>query len=152
MFKNIAIFIKKSFPNCNSNIACTNKFSNLQNLSFKNFAIYRSGQLRKEYDKEKGVYNKEKKAMIKRIQQEFWEEQTKVENLWLLDFLKTQKEKKRKDDAKLRSSIIKNSMVCYNNIVIIIKINIINRNQKSNTNKNLLQNKNFGENKILKSY
>lgn len=115
MFKNISIF-KKSF--LNSNISANPQLFNLQKLSTKNFAIYRSGLLRKDYEKEKAVYNKEKKELMKKIQQEFWEEQTKVENEWLLNFLKVQKEKKRRDDAKLRSSIIKNSMICYSHIVI----------------------------------
>ena len=115
MFKNISIF-KKSF--LNSNISANPQLFNLQKLSAKKFAINRSGLLRKDYEKEKAVYNKEKKQLMKKIQQEFWEEQTKVENEWLLNFLKIQKEKKKRDDAKLRSSIIKNSMICYSHIVI----------------------------------
>lgn len=117
MFKNISIFVKKSASNSYS-ISSTAQFLNLHKHTSKNFSIYRSGRLRKEYEKEKAVYNKEKKQMMKKIQQEFWEEQTKVENEWLLNFLKTQKEKKKKDDAKLRSSIIRNSMTCYLNIVL----------------------------------
>jgi hypothetical protein len=69
------------------------------------------------YEKERAIYKKEKKAMLKQHTQDFWEEQTKVENEWLQDFMKTQKDKKRKDDAKLRSSIIRNSFICYQNIV-----------------------------------
>jgi hypothetical protein len=116
MFKNISIF-RKSF--LNSNISHNPQLFNLRKLPAKNFAIYRSGLLRKDYEKEKAVYNKEKKELMKKIQQEFWEEQTKIENEWILNFLKTQKEKKKRDEAKLKSSIIKNSMICYNNIVII---------------------------------
>jgi hypothetical protein len=117
MFKNISIFKKT-----NSQLISTYPSLNLQTFNFqkslvKNFAINRSGMLRKEYEKEKAIYNKEKKVLMKKIQKEFWEEQTKVENDWILNFIKSQKEKKRRDEAKLRSSIIKNSMVCYENIV-----------------------------------
>jgi len=115
MFKNISIF-KKSF--LNSNVSANSQLFNMQKLSTKKFAIYRSGLLRKDYEKEKAIYNKEKKELMKKTQQEFWEEQTKVENEWLLNFLKIQKEKKKRDDAKLRSSIIKNSMICYSHIVL----------------------------------
>jgi hypothetical protein len=85
----------------------------------KNFGMYRGNRgLTKEYERERGEYNRAKKEMLKQHTKDFWEEQTRVENEWLEDYIKTQKEKKIRDDAKLRNSIITNSYICYENIVI----------------------------------
>ena len=58
----------------------------------------------------------------KKHQKEFWEEQTKVENKYIEEFMTIQKQKKIKDDALIRSRIIRNSMICYNNIVSLLKL------------------------------
>src|SRR5690242_8701199 len=94
---------------------------NITNIYTKSFGMYRGNPaLSVPYEKERAVYKKEKKEMLKQHTKDFWEEQTKVENLWLQDFMKTQSDKKKKDDAKLRTSIIKNSFKCYQNIVNLI--------------------------------
>jgi hypothetical protein len=83
-----------------------------------NFGMYRSNrELVKDFERERGEYNRAKKEMLKKHTQDFWEEQTKVENEWLENFTKLHKEKKFRDEAKLRNTIIKNSFVCYQNIV-----------------------------------
>jgi predicted acetyltransferase len=88
--------------------------------------MYRGNRgLTKEYERERGEYNRAKKEMLKQHTKDFWEEQTRVENEWLEDFIKTQKEKKIRDDAKLRNSIIMNSFICYENIVNCLILLII---------------------------
>jgi hypothetical protein len=84
------------------------------------FGIYRANrELSKEYEREKSEYKKATKEMRKQHTQDFWEQQTKVENEWIENFLKVQKEKKFRDDAKLRNTVIKNSFQCYENIVCL---------------------------------
>ena len=96
----------------------TNKSNILISYPMMDFGMYRSNrELSKEYEKEKGEYNRAKKDMLKKHTQDFWEDQTKVENEWLENFQKLHKEKKKRDDAKLRNTIIKNSFACYQNIV-----------------------------------
>jgi hypothetical protein len=84
----------------------------------KEFGAYRDNvAITKEYQKEKSQYKNLRKQMNKQHINDFWTEQTKVENDWLEDFFKIQSEKKRKDDAKLRNTIIKNSYAIYSSIV-----------------------------------
>jgi len=97
-----------------------------------NFGMYRSNrELSKDFERERGEYNRAKKEMLKKHTQDFWEDQTKVENEWLENFTKLHKEKKFRDEAKLRNTIIKNSFACYQNIVsklyslLFFKINLI---------------------------
>lgn len=83
-----------------------------------NFGMYRGNrELSKDFERERGEYNRAKKEMLKKHTQDFWEDQTKVENEWLENFTKLHKEKKFRDEAKLRNTIIKNSFACYQNIV-----------------------------------
>jgi hypothetical protein len=71
--------------------------------------MYRSNrELSKDFERERGEYNRAKKEMLKKHTQDFWEDQTKVENEWLENFTKLHKEKKFRDEAKLRNTIIKN--------------------------------------------
>jgi hypothetical protein len=73
-------------------------------------------------ERERGEYNRAKKDMLKKHTQDFWEDQTRVENEWLENFTKLHKEKKFRDEAKLRNTIIRNSFACYQNIVRKIHI------------------------------
>ncbi len=95
------------------------KNQNIQKIIHKSFGTGRGGQLTKAYEVEKSQYKKLKNEYIKKHQKDFWEEQTKVENERIEEFLKVQGEKKKRDDAKLRSSIIINSKRCYESIVKI---------------------------------
>lgn len=104
-----------------------NFFSKNQNIQFiiqKAFGYTgRGNKLTKIYEKEVATYKKTKNEYIKRHQQEFWEEQTRIENQRIEEFMTIQKEKKRRDDDKLRTSIILNSKRCYDSIVnFILKI------------------------------
>jgi hypothetical protein len=108
MFK--SLISKNSYLNNNYKINIFLKIS-------MNFSSGRGSQLTKNYEKELGEYKKLKKNYIKRHQKEFWEEQTKVENNTIEEFYSIQKEKKKNDDAKLRTSIIINSHRCYENMV-----------------------------------
>jgi hypothetical protein len=103
---------------CKFNFKLQSKNLSFITMPFESFGVYRGNrELSKEYEKEKGEYNRAKKVMLKQHTQDFWEEQTRVENEWVENFLKIQKDKKFRDDAKLRNTIIKNSFQCYQNIV-----------------------------------
>jgi hypothetical protein len=96
------------------------KIKNLNvNYFFKNYTkkVIRPNPLTVDYDIEKAEFDKNMKEYRKKHQKEFWEEQTKIENKYIEEFLETQKKKKIKDDAKERSRIINHSYVCYQNIV-----------------------------------
>jgi len=80
----------------------------------------RGNHLTRAFELERGAFKKAKNDYIKKHQRSFWEEQTKVENDRIEEFLNVQKEKKRRDDAKLRSAIIINSKRCYESMVIHI--------------------------------
>jgi hypothetical protein len=97
-------------------------FVNNIKLSNKNFSYNKRTNLTVEYEIEKAEYEQKMKEYRQRHKQEFWEEQSRIENKWIEEFMKTQKEKKKRDDAKLRTTIIRNSMACYNNIVKLILI------------------------------
>lgn len=113
MLKNI-LGIQNGFKLSQVNLSKTNFISN----SIKAFGAYRSNPaLSVPYEREKAEYKKARKEMNKKHIQDFWEEQTKVENEWLNEFMKEQKEKKRRDDAKMRTKLIKNAFKCYQNIV-----------------------------------
>lgn len=86
-------------------------------FSLKNFGGYRSNRLNHQYELEKGVYNKQKKETLKKHTQDFWEEQTKVENEWIQEFQRVQKEKKIRDENKYRTSFIRQSYMTYISIV-----------------------------------
>lgn len=95
------------------------KNQNIQLIVQKSFgATGRGNQLTKAFELERGAYKKAKNEYIKKHQRDFWEEQTKVENDRIEEFMKVQQEKKKRDDAKLRSSIIINSKRCYDSMVI----------------------------------
>lgn len=105
------------------NIFCKNQ-SLFQTLE-KSFGTGRGSQITKAYEQEKGEYKKMKNEYIKKHQKDFWEEQTRIENERIEEFMSIQKEKKHRDDAKLRSSIIINSKRCYDSIVIKSNIKFI---------------------------
>lgn len=106
MFKNL--FSKNSYIN-----------HIIKGNSNKFFSSGRGSQLTKNYEKEIGEYNKLKKNYLKKHREDFWEEQTKVENNTIDEFYSVQKQKKKNDDAKLRTSVIINSYRCYENMVQI---------------------------------
>ena len=89
------------------------------------------------------------KETRKNIQKVYWETQTKIENEWLEGHNKSVCEKKYRDDARNRNSIIRNSFVCYENIVKII--NLLSK-KKLITSKISEQSKNNGNMRIWKYY
>lgn len=94
------------------------KSQNIQLIIKKSFGTTgRGNQLTRAFELERAAYKKTKNEYIKKHQREFWEEQTKVENNRIEEFMKIQQEKKKRDDAKLRSSIIINSKRCYDSMV-----------------------------------
>jgi hypothetical protein len=88
------------------------------------FSTRRRTNLTDQYEIEREEYEKKMKEYRQRHREEFWAAQSEIENKWIEEFLKTQKEKKVRDDAKLRSTIIRNSMACYNNIVRIDSLSL----------------------------
>ena len=97
------------------------KNQNIQLILQKSYGTTgRGNQLTRAFELERGSYKKAKNEYIKKHQRDFWEEQTKIENQRIEEFMVVQSEKKKRDDAKLRSSIIINSKRCYDSIVKII--------------------------------
>ena len=95
------------------------KSQNIQLIVKKSFgATGRGNQLTRTFEVERAAYKKAKNEYIKKHQKDFWEDQTRVENNRIEEFMKVQQEKKRRDDAKLRSSIIINSQRCYESMVL----------------------------------
>jgi hypothetical protein len=88
-----------------------------ENVTPSRFKKIPTSPLMAQYELEREEYNQKMKEYRDMHRKTFWEEQTKVENAYIEEFLKTQKEKKIRDDDKLRTSVIRNSMACYNNIV-----------------------------------
>jgi hypothetical protein len=95
--------------------------NNIYKITSQCFSYRRRTNLTEQYEIEKAEYEKKLKEYRQKHREDFWAEQSKIENKWLEEFMKTQKEKKRRDEDKLRSSIIKNSMACYNNIKRMIE-------------------------------
>lgn len=95
------------------------KNQNIQSIAHKFYGTTgRGNQLTRAFELERSTYKKAKNEYIKKHQKDFWEEQTKVENDTIEEFMNIQKEKKRRDDAKHRSAIIINSKRCYETMVI----------------------------------
>jgi len=92
---------------------------NIYSIFQKSFgSTGRGSQLTRGFELERAAYKRAKNEYIKKHQTDFWEEQTKVENERIEEFIKVQKDKKKRDDSKLRSSIIINSKKCYESMVI----------------------------------
>jgi len=90
----------------------------LFNLSTKNRASRKNCLIMKEYETERTEFNKKFKDTRKNIQKNYWEAQSKIENEWLENYVKEITDKKYRDDARQRNSIITNAFVCYESIVI----------------------------------
>lgn len=91
----------------------------LISISIKNRGYGQKTEIMKNYEEERKEFKKNFKENRKKIQKTYWEDQTKIENDWLDNYVKDIKEKKYKDDARNRNSIIINSFVCYEGIVKI---------------------------------
>ena len=97
----------------------TRNFNYLYNIGVKkSFGAYRGNPaLSREFENDRAEYKKLRKEANKQHTNDFWTEQTKIENEFLENFEKIQKEKKVRDDAKLRTSMIKSSFQIYSQIV-----------------------------------
>ncbi len=93
----------------------------------KYFGKYRGNPaLSIQYEQDIKEYKKSRKEMQMQHINDYWTEQTQIENEYIKDFNKIQKEKKRNNDARLRTRIIKNSFTIYQNIVSLSYYNMHN--------------------------